>query len=723
MATLQVLGSAYADVARIKYASISTADLAKLQTLADQVDAATMTLTAARAEIGKMAIASTSVANLSYAFFTGVTPKMAGLDYLVSPTGGNANNLNSAYYTSFSAENRYINFSVNLGKTGEGAAKFQAAYGALDLTAAATKAYTEIFGFAPAAGKIDAILNDQVPNGQGGTYTRGEYFASFGGDGLNGQGTKAAMVGWLLNEAAKADLGVYAKANDAFLADLAADGQASFNVDLLGVYGQQTTFGTGATITVTSSQSVAPDAATPSLRSTGDNDTVTGTDSNASQSILTVGGHDVITFSGAVGGYVDGGDGNDTISAGQLNAAVEVLGGAPNGKISGGAGNDLITISKVINGAIIDGGAGDDTLVMGADTDTFDKTKVTNVEHLALNNFKLSFTLPATGVTTLVPLDVGGYTGLQDITLKSADSVRITQIADGVALKMDGVSGATLSASYHTDLVISGMSSTQVGVKGVHAYLSGVTSNGATKSNLYVTGNDGALTLHVQSDSVLGTINSQTATGGVGAVIVTGVGRLTAGFVSNVSGADYTTYNLDASGSGGIDITGIGADAPDSRAVTVVLSSYNDSVAADLRGQSVSTYTLGAGADVFKLYQDGFAAPRFSNLSIQDGKVATYSTITDFAKGVDHVNLGVEIPAVVTGLSAGSATTLEQALINVSGQVAANATAVFEYAGDTYIYHQDATVAVNAGDGLIRLVGVTGLTVGTGAASADIHYG
>jgi serralysin len=44
------------------------------------------------------------------------------------------------------------------------------------------------------------------------------------------------MVGWLLAEAAKADIGVYAKANDAFLADL-ADG-AAFGVDIVGVYGR-----------------------------------------------------------------------------------------------------------------------------------------------------------------------------------------------------------------------------------------------------------------------------------------------------------------------------------------------------------------------------------------------------------------------------------------------------------------------------------------------------
>ena len=65
---------------------------------------------------------------------------------------------------------------------------------------------------------------------------RDAYFASYGQDGLNGIGTKAAMVGWLLAEAEKSDLGLYAKADAAFLTDL-ADG-AGYNVDLVGVYGR-----------------------------------------------------------------------------------------------------------------------------------------------------------------------------------------------------------------------------------------------------------------------------------------------------------------------------------------------------------------------------------------------------------------------------------------------------------------------------------------------------
>ncbi len=72
--------------------------------------------------------------------------------------------------------------------------------------------------------------------------TRKDYFALYGGDGLEGLGTKAAMVGWLLTEAAKADEGFFARSNNAYLADL-ADG-APFLIDIIGVYAQpEWTFG------------------------------------------------------------------------------------------------------------------------------------------------------------------------------------------------------------------------------------------------------------------------------------------------------------------------------------------------------------------------------------------------------------------------------------------------------------------------------------------------
>ena len=203
--------------------------------LAQRMGEGTLTDAAAVVSIVSAAGATTSVATLSYEFFTGKIPSQAGIDYLVSPTGPNPNNLNSTYYQNFSLENRYINFAVNLGKIGEGKDAFAASYGDLSLFDAARKAYATIFGAAPTDAKLHALLDPSfVINSV--TMTRADYFAFYGQDGANGLGTKAAMVGWLLAEGQKADLGMYAHANDAFLSDL-ADG-AAFAVDLIGVYGR-----------------------------------------------------------------------------------------------------------------------------------------------------------------------------------------------------------------------------------------------------------------------------------------------------------------------------------------------------------------------------------------------------------------------------------------------------------------------------------------------------
>ncbi len=192
------------------------------------------TLAAVYADVAKRAAATTAVATLSYEFFTGSTPSKAGLDYLVDSAGGNANSLNSAYYQGFSLENRYINFAVNLGKLGDGAAAFASAYGALGLADATAKAYAAIFGTTPTADKVAAILN--APSSLPGEATRADYFAYYGQDGADGIGTKAAMVGYLLGEAVKADVGTYARSDDAYLTALAAG--AHQHVDLVGVYGQ-----------------------------------------------------------------------------------------------------------------------------------------------------------------------------------------------------------------------------------------------------------------------------------------------------------------------------------------------------------------------------------------------------------------------------------------------------------------------------------------------------
>jgi uncharacterized protein YkwD len=203
--------------------------------LSARVDSGQMAQAQAVASLVATADLTTSAATLAYQFFTDRIPSAAGYDYLVSPEGPNPNNLNSAYYQTFNLENRYINFAVNLGKLGEGRAAFQAEYGNLSLAQATKSAYAEIFGGTPTDAKVAALL-DPVISFPGGTMTRAQYFAYYGQDGSSGIGTKAAMVGWLLAEAEKADVGMFARSNAAFLTDL-ADG-AAYNVDLVGTYGR-----------------------------------------------------------------------------------------------------------------------------------------------------------------------------------------------------------------------------------------------------------------------------------------------------------------------------------------------------------------------------------------------------------------------------------------------------------------------------------------------------
>ena len=192
--------------------------------LTQQVTVGILTQAQAIEQMYDLADASTSVATLAYQFFTGQTPSSGGYDYLVSTTGPNPNNLNSDYYQSFNLENRYINFAVNLGKLGEGKAQFAAAYASKTLFDATKAAYATIFGGVPSDDKVHLLIDSRV-----------DYFAYYGQDGATGIGTKAAMVGWLLAEAVKADIGMYAKANDAFLSDLS--GNLGYKADLVGVYG------------------------------------------------------------------------------------------------------------------------------------------------------------------------------------------------------------------------------------------------------------------------------------------------------------------------------------------------------------------------------------------------------------------------------------------------------------------------------------------------------
>ncbi len=212
---------------------------ATLTTMAAQSQAGTLSDIDALTFVINSAQDDVQVAVQAYQFFTGKSPSQAGFDYLTNSTA-NPNDLNDPYYLQFNLENRYINFAANLGLFGEGAAAFAAAYGGLTFAQAVDLAYETVIGtgYAAAAGinisaaKAD-ILSRQAAFLQ--TAMDRSIVTAASSAAQKDLATKAALIGYLLVEGIKADVGVYAASANNFVAAL-VDGAAMFNVDVIATY-------------------------------------------------------------------------------------------------------------------------------------------------------------------------------------------------------------------------------------------------------------------------------------------------------------------------------------------------------------------------------------------------------------------------------------------------------------------------------------------------------
>jgi hypothetical protein len=192
--------------------------------------------------------------------------------------------------------------------------------------------------------------------------------------------------------------------------------------------------------------------------------------------------------------------------------------------------------------------------------------------------------------------------------------------------------------------------------------------------------------------------------------------------IGNLSGASPTLLaetphgseaNVVVNGGSGNDaltVTGTAQYATISGVEQITLSPNADNLGITLSTEQYnSTIRLSGGNDTIGI---GPMANLYLN---SDGSIATYATVVDFAKGADVFNFsggGVPSSVIVENQSS-----LAAALADVSSTTPAGKFAVFEYAGDTYVYQQDSTASVNTGDGLVKLAGVTGLTIGQ-----DLHF-
>jgi hypothetical protein len=382
MATLDNLITIYRNVNRLPAsADLPVSASAQLSLMAQGIDIARggqmvgdlWTYASAVQWIHDTAKATTDVAVMSYGFLTNLTLGAAGLDYLVSPGGGNPNNLNSTYYAGFSLENRYINFAMNLIKFGEARQAFIDAYGEVGSPINTfQKTYLKLFGVEKSLEEIQAIFSEQVPDGHGGTYARLGYFLEIGGDGSFGVGTRAAMVGWLMAEAVKADKGTYVEAMHAYLADIGLDGRASALPIFLSAYGKGGDYAVGGpsdpglpgeTARFAHDWNVdafnqEPDHNTHVLASDG-NDVIRpviadqgGLD--AGRHIRTAGGNDIVFVdNGPMRGLIDTGTGNDSIFVEKFDGRIVTGAGYDNVDVGSFAGLNLAG-GKAVDIAVID---------------------------------------------------------------------------------------------------------------------------------------------------------------------------------------------------------------------------------------------------------------------------------------------------------------------------------------------------------------------------------
>ena len=106
----------------------------------------------------------------------------------------------------------------------------------------------------------------------------------------------------------------------------------------------------------------------------------------------------------------------------------------------------------------------------------------------------------------------------------------------------------------------------------------------------------------------------------------------------------------------------------------------------------------------------------FANLIVENGLIANVAAFAGFQKGAASLSIGGDVKVVI-GPDVAAAASLEAAVAQIAQATASGGASAFEYAGSTYIFKQNGTAAAESGDGLIKIIGVTGITHSSDANS------
>ena len=604
---------------------------------------------------------STALAVLAYQFFTGKSPTKAGLDYLVN-SSVNAADLNDAYYAKFNLENRYINFAANLGVQGEGAASFAAKYGPLSFSDYVASIYQTIVGasYATAAGidpaaaiasiiaRKDAILATAQSAGMippNATATQIDI------------AVKAATAGYLLGEAIKADVGLYAAAANNFMVAV-VQGTATYNTDITLSYQPSVNtpaHGTGHTLD--NAPPVLPAPAPPTQPTPP-----TGPTAVAHAFTLTTAAD---TFTGE--SLVDTFTGTDTT----FNAG-DVLNGA--------GGNDTLTINAASFGL-------------------YTAPSFSNVSNIETVNISSGFAVnsdvsAATGVQTLNVTATGALGFSSTVKAAAATDINLTVTNLGTAhITLDGGKNVTLNITGSTDggvgggYVNLGDTSAPTGAVTVNATTTGAVTGGAISVI-------GGTTVTITQAATNAVNTTQTN----GNIFVQGTAATTSVSVHSAAPSAATPGSAGVT-AGSVDIADLNrgpASTSLSTITTIDISGYSS---VRIRGNAMSNLTLAHGSGAVMIdSRSGLAVGLRTttlNLSVNDITGGTlqdlgyYSTlkITTGASASTFDNLNT---SALTSLNVGGAgsliltsTTLATALHTVAVTGTASLNATFGAGADT----------------------------------------
>jgi S-layer protein len=547
------------------------ATTALLTAFATQTQTGALTDQAALAYVMNSADNDVNVAVQAYQFFTGKTPTKDGLAYLVNSTT-NTNDLNDPYYAQFGLENRYINFAVNLGILGEGKDAFATTYGSLSFAQFVGIAYETIIGssYAQAAGINVANAIADVTSRQANFTAIARQAGVINSSSTTAQvdiATKAALIGYLMAEGIKADVGVYAAGANNFVNSL-INGTPQYNVNLLTTY---STLGGGTGSPTGASNISGTFVLTAPVNGLSDN--FSGGVGEDNFSALLPGALNT-------GDLIDGGNGNDTLQADLANSLT--AGGVP----AAGTGQTTTTtpqITNVENLIFTNTAAGSRGISL---------TGSSGYTSIAVNNINA-------GAAGVIVSDINSTATALSIT-------NVGQIADLTATGGSGEGGA-VQFQFRASAV-SGTNDTVTlttnGVGGTTAPLGGaqgdvaVVMNGIENVNLVANGT-----------TVLRVLDSQGASYGAGVTPAIGEAAVTTDALKSltISGAGNVTIGEVIGGvaTAGTGLGFSGANGPGvidaSKAtgnVTIVLS---DTGAAAAGGDAVAI-TGGSGNDTFYFF-------------------------------------------------------------------------------------------------------------------------